>query len=100
MAHKTLMDGTAYEINGGKTLVGGSAYSIDKGKTLVDGTAYEIGFGGWPDDLDTALEFVSAEPFTLSASSKTWRGTVEYSNGSSWTVWDGQEILSGSGNNG
>ena len=44
MAHKTLINGTAYEIGGGKTLVGGTAYSIDKGKTLVGGTAYEIGF--------------------------------------------------------
>ena len=31
MAHKTLVNGTAYEISGGKTLVGG--------------TAYEVGFG-------------------------------------------------------
>lgn len=45
MAHKTLVNGTAYEIGGGKTLVNGTAYSIDKGKTLVGGTAYEIGFG-------------------------------------------------------
>lgn len=45
MAHKTLIGGTAYEIDGGKTLVNGTAYSIDKGKTLVDGTAYEVGFG-------------------------------------------------------
>ena len=44
MAHKTLIDGTAYEIDGGKTLIGGTAYSIDKGKTLVGGTAYEVGF--------------------------------------------------------
>ena len=44
MAHKTLIDGTAYEIGGGKTLIGGTAYSIDKGKTLVAGTAYDIGF--------------------------------------------------------
>lgn len=44
MAHKTLVNGTAYEISGGKTLVNGTAYSIDKGKTLVGGTAYEVGF--------------------------------------------------------
>lgn len=45
MAHKTLIDGTAYEISGGKTLVNGTAYSIKNGKTLVGGTAYEVGFG-------------------------------------------------------
>lgn len=45
MAHKTLIDGTAYEISGGKTLVNGTAYSIKNGKTLVDGTIFEVGFG-------------------------------------------------------
>lgn len=44
MAHRTLIDGTAYEVSRGKTLVDGTAYSIKKGNTLVDGTAYEIGF--------------------------------------------------------
>lgn len=45
MAHKTMIDGVAYEISGGKTLVNGTAYNIDHGKTLVGGTAYEVGFG-------------------------------------------------------
>ena len=49
MSHKTMIDGVAYEISGGKTLVGGTAYSIDKGKTLVGGTAYEVGFA--PDTV-------------------------------------------------
>jgi hypothetical protein len=44
MAHKTMVDGTNYEIKGGRTLVNGTAYSIKNGKTLVDGTAYEVGF--------------------------------------------------------
>lgn len=44
MAHKTLVNGTVYEIDGGKTLIGGTVFSIDKGKTLVDGTLYEVGF--------------------------------------------------------
>lgn len=43
MAHKTLIDGTAYGISGGKTLIDGTAFSIKGGKTLVDGTAYEVG---------------------------------------------------------
>lgn len=100
MAHKTLIDGTAYEVNGGKTFIGGVTYEIDKGNALVDGTAYEIGFGGWPDDLDTALEFVSASPFTLSARASTWNGRLEYSNGNPWAVWEGEDVLSGSRNNG
>ena len=44
MAHKTLINGTAYEIKGGKTLIGGTAYKIEGGKTLVGGTAYKVGF--------------------------------------------------------
>lgn len=51
MAHKTLVNGTSYEISGGKTLVNGTAYSISGGKTLVGGTAYEIGFGQSIGDL-------------------------------------------------
>lgn len=45
MAHKTLIDGTAYEITGGKTLIDGTAYSIKGGRTLIDGTGYDISFG-------------------------------------------------------
>ena len=45
MAHKTLVNGTAYEISGGKPLIDGTAYSIKNGKPLVGGTAYEIEFG-------------------------------------------------------
>lgn len=44
MAHKTLINGTAYEIDGGKTLVNGTAYEVDKGKTLVGGTMYGVEF--------------------------------------------------------
>ena len=44
MSHKTLVNGTVYEVDGGKTLIDGVAYSIDKGKTFVGGTAYDIGF--------------------------------------------------------
>lgn len=51
MAHKTLVNGTSYEISGGKTLVNGTAYSISGGKTLVGGTAYGIGFGTPVGDL-------------------------------------------------
>ncbi len=44
MAHKTLVNGTAYEISGGKTLVNGTGYKIKSGKTMVGGTVYEVGF--------------------------------------------------------
>ena len=45
MAHKILIGGTAYEVNGGKCLVNGTAYSIKKGRTLIGGTGYDITFG-------------------------------------------------------
>lgn len=42
--HKTLVNGTAYEVKGGKCLVNGVAYSIKKGRTLINGTGYDITF--------------------------------------------------------
>ena len=53
----------------------------------------------WPNDLDTALEFSSANPFSISAPKK-WNGKLEYTNGSGWKTWDGSTIASGEiGNN-
>ena len=43
--HKTLINGTAYTVKGGKCLVNGTVYSIKKGRTLIDGTGYDITFG-------------------------------------------------------
>ena len=45
MAHKTLINGTAYEVTGGKCLVNGTSYDIKKGRTLIGGTGYDITFG-------------------------------------------------------
>ena len=45
MAHKTLVNGTVYEVNGGKCLVNGTSYNILKGRTLIGGTGYDITFG-------------------------------------------------------
>lgn len=44
MSHKSLINGTAYEVNGGKCLVNGTVYNIKKGRTLVNGTGYDITF--------------------------------------------------------
>lgn len=52
MAHKTLIDGTAYEITGGRTLVNGTGYTITGGRTLVNGTGYSISFGKPIGSLD------------------------------------------------
>ena len=44
MAHKTLVNGTVYEVKGGKCLVNGTVYSINKGRTIIGGTGYDINF--------------------------------------------------------
>ena len=44
MAHKTLVNGTVYEVKGGKCLVNGTSYDIKKGRTLIGGTGYDITF--------------------------------------------------------
>ena len=48
MAHKTLVNGTVYEVKGGKCLVNGTSYAIKKGRTLIGGTGYDITFGPPP----------------------------------------------------
>ena len=42
MAHKTLVNGTAYEVSGGRTFVNGTGYDIKSGRTLMNGTGYDI----------------------------------------------------------
>lgn len=43
-AHKTLINGTAYTVKGGKCMVNGTVYNIKKGRTLINGTGYDITF--------------------------------------------------------
>lgn len=43
-AHKTLINGTAYTVQGGKCLVNGTGYDVKKGRTLINGTGYDIAF--------------------------------------------------------
>lgn len=45
MAHKTLIDGTAYAVKGGRELIAGTGYAKKQGKTLIDGTEHAISFG-------------------------------------------------------
>ena len=42
MSHKTLIDGTTYEITKGKSMISGTTYEITKGKSMISGTTYEI----------------------------------------------------------
>lgn len=41
-AHKALVNGTAYTVQGGKCMVNGTVYNILKGRTLINGTGYDI----------------------------------------------------------
>ena len=62
MAHKTLVNGTVYEVKGGKCLVNGTSYDIKKGRTLINGTVEDIVFSSLPllDETDwTTIREVS-----------------------------------------
>ena len=52
MSHKTLVNGTAYEVKGGKCLVNGTSYDIKKGRTLIGGTGEDIVFSSVSPILD------------------------------------------------
>lgn len=52
MAHKTLVNGTAYEVQSGKCLVNGTSYDIKKGRTLINGTGEDIVFSSGSPILD------------------------------------------------
>lgn len=43
--HKTLIDGTGYEIKSGRALIAGTGYDIKKGRTLIGGTGYDVKLG-------------------------------------------------------
>ena len=86
MAHKTLIDGTAYEISGGKTLINGTAYKIKNGKTLVGGTAYEVGFAppvtltigiaGYPNPTEYSYIIVNGKKYSNTYSYETGIYTI------------------------
>lgn len=60
MAHKTRINGTAYEISGGRTLVNGTGYSVESGRTLVNGTGYDIDLSNLPP-IGTSLNNMTWE---------------------------------------
>lgn len=61
-AHKTLINGTAYTVQGGKCMVNGTVYNILKGRTLIDGTGYDITF---------------APPYDPVFANNTWEQIIE-----------------------
>ena len=92
MAHKTLIGGTAYSINGGKCMVSGTTYNISSGRTLVSGTGYDISFAPRPYAMyysDNSMVFQLGDDSdtskTLTASYTGFENTFyAYSNEVPW----------------
>jgi hypothetical protein len=77
-AHKTLINGTAYEVKGGKCMVNGTVYSIKKGRTLIGGTGYDINF-----EPDVSLTWYFNETIDITSQPDNFWG---YGNGSGIAV--------------
>lgn len=78
-AHKTLINGTAYEVKGGKCLVNGTVYNIKKGRTLIDGTGYDINF---EPDVSLTWYFNQTLSIPVSTTSTTFSTRAHYEGGS------------------
>lgn len=44
MAHKTMINGTSYNVVGGTTMVDGTSRRVAAGRTLINGTGYDVPF--------------------------------------------------------
>lgn len=62
MAHKARINGTIYDVQGGKCRVNGTSYDIKKGRTLIGGTGYDITF---------------APPYDPVFANNTWEQIIE-----------------------
>ena len=58
--HKTLINGTAYTVKGGKCMVNGTVYNILKGRTLIDGTGWDITLPSAEPDVSKPWRFNDA----------------------------------------
>lgn len=77
--HKALVNGTAYEIKGGKCLVNGTVYNILKGRTLIGGTGYDINF---EPDVSLTWYFNQTLSIPVSTTSTTFSTRAHYEGGS------------------
>nr|DAW62195.1 MAG TPA: hypothetical protein [Caudoviricetes sp.] len=80
--HKALVNGTAYEVKGGKCLVNGTVYNILKGRTLIGGTGYDINF---EPDVSLTWYFNQKLSIPVSATSTTFSTRAHY-EGDSKTI--------------
>ena len=80
--HKTLINGTAYTVKGGKCLVNGTVYNILKGRTLIGGTGYDINF---EPDVSLTWYFNQTLSIPVSTTSTTFSTRAHY-EGDSKTI--------------
>nr|DAE35159.1 MAG TPA: hypothetical protein [Caudoviricetes sp.] len=78
-AHKTLVNGTAYTVKGGKCMVNGTVYNIKKGRTLIGGTGYDINF---EPDVSLTWYFNQTLSIPVSTTSTTFSTRAHYEGGS------------------
>ena len=78
-AHKTLINGTVYTVQGGKCMVNGTVYNILKGRTLIDGTGYDINF---EPDVSLTWYFNQTLSIPVSTTSTTFSTRAHYEGGS------------------
>ena len=77
--HKTLVNGTAYTVQGGKCMANGTVYNILKGRTLIDGTGYDINF---EPDVSLTWYFNQTLSIPVSTTSTTFSTRAHYEGGS------------------
>ena len=77
-AHKVLINGTEYNVIGGKCSIDGVGYSIKKGRTLINGTSFEVLFE--KPKPESKLTWVFNQTVTVSTTSVVWNVTFT-SNG-------------------
>lgn len=86
-SHKTLIDGTWYDLKAGKCLVAGTSYQIRGGRTLVNGTAFEIGFGKKYTITITGGGGSNSSYISINGTSYMNAGTVEVEEGTIVTFY-------------
>lgn len=57
MAHRTLINGTGYNVKAGRTLINGTGYAIKKGRTLINGTGFNISFEPYAITADNISQY-------------------------------------------
>lgn len=87
MAHKTLIDGTAYTVKSGTAKIDGTGYRLYGGRTMVGGTSYNIKLS-YPVQVTVTTKNASANNwgYVLIKGKKRTEGTFELERGTSITL--------------